>query len=122
MYLSGLGATRLVRDLPMLQYHFGKIDDEGLEKLIAEADKPLNPNAPPTLRQRGWRVFIRNYVQDGDEADAAMQAEKLPMSVLGATALADFISSGELHQYPTGSVLWRLRLLPLWERLKATTP
>ncbi len=119
MYMRGIGPARLMRDLPALQAMFGKLDDKAIEKLIAEAAQKADPNS---LRSRGWRVFIRQYLSDQEEADQVVQAAPVGLSVGAAAALVGLVETGELMKYPNGSLMWRLRLLPIWKNLLATLP
>ena len=118
MYLRGIPSARLLRDLPMLQYSYSKVSDEGVAQILEDAARPTDPTAPPTLRQQGWRAFIRSYLTESEEAQAEISAPALKLSPAAAQALVSFAGS-ELMRYPTGSLFWRLRLAPKWDGLLA---
>ena len=66
MYLSQINHIRLTDHMPHLSYAYSKYDDEAIAKMLSDSDTPPDPNS---LRSRGWRVFIRNYQTDSEEAE-----------------------------------------------------
>jgi hypothetical protein len=118
MYLSQVNHIRLMDHMPHLSYAYSKYSDEAIEKMIAESGRPADPES---LRSRGWRLFIRQYQTDSEEAEQQAAAEALPLSQAAAAAFVRMVETGELtRSYPLGSLWWRLKVLPIWPRLLAT--
>lgn len=117
MYLAQTGMIRLARDMAQLTYHFGKLQDEDIQKMIDTASEKAEPDS---LRARGWRVFIRQYQTDSAEAEKAQAAEVLPMRPETAAAIVAWVEFGDQSRAPDGSRIWREDIMPLWPRLCAT--
>jgi hypothetical protein len=119
MYMENVGYIRFLEQVAQLQYAFGKLQDEDIEKMLSSAATPPDPNS---LRARGWRAFVASYNAMDDDAarEDTAPALRLKLSPGAAKALADMVSSGELTRYPNGSVLWRMRIQPIWASLVAT--
>ena len=118
MYLDGSGSALLMKALPQLQANFAQLDEEARRKLIADADKPSDPQS---VDSRAWRVFIRNYQTDSEEAEKVAAAERLPLSRGAAAAIVNMVESGELtREYDMGSFFWRLKISPIWKSLLST--
>lgn len=118
MYLAQSGGVRLMQALPQLQANFAQLDEEARQKLIADADKPSDPQS---VGSQAWRVFIRQYQTDSEEAEQAQTAQALPLSRGAAAALVGMVETGELtRDYAIGSLLWRTAVSPIWARLLIT--
>ena len=117
MYLAQSGGVRLMQALPALQANFAQLDEEARQKLIADADKPPDPES---LDARAWRVFIRSYQTDSEEAEKIVTAQALPISQGAAAAFVNMVETGELTRLTIGSLLWRLTVSPIWARLLVT--
>ena len=119
MYLDGSGSALLMKALPQLQANFAQLDEEARRKLIADADKPSDPQS---VDSRAWRVFIRNYQTDSEEAEKVAAAERLPLSRGAAAAIVNMVESGELtREYDMGSFFWRLKIMNIWQNLIQTS-
>lgn len=119
MYLENIGYLRFLRDLAQLQYAFSKMDDDGINKMLAEASKPSDPNS---LRARGWRHYVQSYnaLDDEDARDATAPAAVLAMRPETAAAIVSWVESGEMSRAPDGARVWREDIFSLWQSLLAT--
>ena len=118
MYLSQIGFLRLMDHMPQLQANFGQLNEEARLKLIAEAGQKPDPDS---VDARAWRIFIRNYQTESEEAEQQAAAQALPLSQGAAAAFVQMIETGELtRDFALGSLWWRLKVLPIWLRLLAT--
>ena len=118
MYLEGSGAALLMKALPMLQYSFSKYDEEARQKLIDTANIPPNPDSRDA---QAWRIFIRSYQTDAEDAEKAVTVEALSISAGAAAALVAMVETGELtRDYGLGSLMWRTKIMTLWPRLLAS--
>ena len=117
MYLEQSGNIRLMDSMPTLTYSFSKYDEEARQKLIDTANIPPNPDSRDA---QAWRIFIRSYQTDAEEAEKAVTAEALSISAGAAAALVAMVETGELtRDYGLGSLCWRTRIMPVWHGLLA---
>ena len=118
MYLDQSGGVRLMQALPQLQANFSKLDEEARQKLVDTANKKSDPES---LDARAWRVFIRSYQTDSEEAEKVVTAQRLPISQGAAAAIVRMVETGELtREYAIGSLLWRTKIMDIWQQLLIT--
>ena len=116
MFLAQAGYIRLMDHMPHLTYAFSKYDDKAIDQLLADADKEPDPTSK---RSRAWRVYIRQYQTDADDAQKTATAEPLNIDPNAAEQIVRWVESGEMSRTPIGSAAW-LQVMPIWDRLTAT--
>lgn len=93
MYLHYLGEVLFYRDRAQLQYHFGKIGEEGIAELLKPASAPTPAER---ARLRAWKKFIAGY--------------GLPDSnPISESAAQEFLAAVERSRVPA----WALLVAPL---------
>jgi hypothetical protein len=127
MLMTNYGYIRHVRDLPMLNYHFGKMDDEGAAKMVSEyneakakqkkAEQEGRVYRPPkgdSIRNMAWKIFcLEPYGLMTEEEQIPTIFGMHPIVALG------IIEFAETEHFPIRA--WKNQLQDLWESIEATS-
>ena len=125
MLMENSGYIRHIRDLPMLQYQFSKLDDKAVSELVEdfeaqERDKAAAESAgrqykapvKNSVRARGWQIFA--LFPYGLLEDAETQTAYLSMSAACAEGIARLV---EQRKCPDRA--WRGQIGPHWDAITA---
>jgi hypothetical protein len=116
LFLSRFGLVRYYRDLPFLQSQFAKIDDEGIEKIIAGGTDPK-----AARRALAWELFaLRPYgLLDSEPSGPESAAPLLTISPECAEGIVSWWETGKMSALPDAPVIWREHLQPIHRQLIA---